>query len=89
MPDITEPTPLQRLDEAVREYVEAAGPEGDLAGWALAFQTQRIVPDENLIPLAFASDFTFGAGTSPEAALGMLEVTRARLIEQLVRVAEE
>jgi hypothetical protein len=76
-------TPLERLDDAIREFVAAAD-EGQLQGWTLAWQSVRLANEEGVLPLVFGSDFTMGPSTSPEMAMGLAQLTRARLERQMV-----
>lgn len=81
---MTEPTPIQKLEDAVTEYVAALGDEGYLSSWFLAFQTSTITSNPDLIPLAFSSDFTMGMSTSGETAIGLARVTCARIEQELI-----
>lgn len=82
-------TPLEKLDDAVREYLDAIGDEGQLSGWVLATSTTIITAEEGVLPLAFASDFTMGPSTSPEAAVGLARFTAARITDQVLYGADE
>ena len=73
-------TPLRKLEDAVHEFVAAIhGDHGALTGWVLSWQESTITDKPDLIPLSFASDFTMGAGTSPELALGLSALTIKRI----------
>jgi hypothetical protein len=79
-----EQTPLEKLDDAVHEFFAALGHEGNISGWVLAHQSSKLNADSMLLPLSFASDFTMGASTSPETAMGLAHLTAARLERALV-----
>ena len=81
---MSELTPLQKLDDAIHEYFAALEQEGTISGWTLAFQSQTLNSNSDLLPLSFASDFTMGPSTSPETAMGLAHLTRARLEQALV-----
>lgn len=78
------PTPLEHLEDAIQTYFEQCGHDGDLSGWVLAWQSSKITPDSDRLPLSFASNFSFSATTSPETAMGLAHLTAARLERALV-----
>lgn len=68
-------TPLEKLDDAIRSYVEETVEDpGMLAGWVLVWQEQSIGDEPGMLPLQWRRDITMGASTSPEAALGLLDL---------------
>ncbi len=77
-------TPLEKLDDAVHEFFEALGDEGNISGWVLAYQSSKLNTDSTFLPLSFASNFTSGASTSPETAMGLAHLTAAKLERALV-----
>ena len=85
---MTERTPLQKLDDAVHEFIEEVGDEGVPSGWVLTWQASKLTNIPDLIPLAFSSDFTMSAGTSPELAVGLSRITQRRLEVQLAKEPE-
>ena len=85
---MTDLTPLEKLDDAVHEFyaylIEEEGAQGNISGWVLAYQSSKINPDSTLLPLSFGSEYTMGASTSPETAMGLAHLTAARLERALV-----
>lgn len=73
-------TPLEVLDEAVRAFTrEALDDSGSLSAWVLGVQTNVITGQSGVLPLVFSSYYAMGPSTSPEAAIGLLRFTEARL----------
>jgi hypothetical protein len=72
---MTEPTPLQRLDDAVHAYTAATDPDGNnaaLGGWVLAFQTSYIEDNgPSFEPITWAGNYAVSPGLSPFAAAGL------------------
>jgi hypothetical protein len=71
------PSPLEKLDDAIRTYSEECGDDGVVSAWALSFETQQLSADERLLPLQHATAFVMGPSTSPAAAIGLLELGSA------------
>jgi hypothetical protein len=67
-------TPIEKLDDAVREYVRDCGETGHVTSWALAIETSELTADTRLMPLGFSTTLVLGPATSPSAAVGLLEV---------------
>jgi hypothetical protein len=92
---MSELTPLQKLEEAIEEFLtEVAEEDGDesnavLSAWTLSWQLSRVVSDDHLVPLQFTSDYTFGVGTSPEAALGLASLTASRITRDVVEGGDD
>jgi len=79
-------TPLEKLTDAVREYVESLDDHEDgavLSGFVLGWQETMIVLDDRYLPLQSSSDFVIGAGTTLELALGLSRATLIKLENEL------
>lgn len=72
-------TPLERLDDAIREYSKSLGLEGDLSAWVLGFQMTKITDDARFLPLTHAEGTALGASTSRATALGLLHLSKLEL----------
>lgn len=81
-------TPLEKLDDAIREYVEDVE-GGNMSGWVLGYQTRRIQDDPGFLAVQFSSDMTFAPATSPETALGLARMTSARIENELLHGEDE
>lgn len=77
-------TPLEHLDEAVRAYVDATEGVGFVSGWVVAYETQTMTTEEGVLPIMTSFDYTMGAATSPTTAVGLLQVTLRVLQTELV-----
>lgn len=71
---MSELTPLQKLDDAVHEYIRAtteADENRAVAGWALGIETTAIVFEDGAIPLADAQHYVVGPQTTTAQAIGL------------------
>lgn len=83
---VEEPTKLERLTDAIREYVESLDDHEQgavLSGFVLAWQETMIVLDDRYLPLQSSSDFVLGAGTTLELGIGLAQATRVKLENEL------
>lgn len=63
-------TPLQKLDEAISDFVSATG--GDtVSGWILGWQEMAFTDEVGVLPILTRPNYTFGAGTTLETASGL------------------
>jgi len=82
-------TPIERLDDAVAEFLKDIEEGGSLSGYALTWQTIQLSGDgENISIAGYHSDQTMGTMTSPELAVGLLELATARVKNFLVGYPE-
>lgn len=86
---MSDQTPLQKLDDAVYEFIADLEDEGTPSGWVLIWQTSTLTNSPDLIPLVFSSDFTMSAGTSPELAIGLSRITQRRLEVTLSQAGDD
>jgi hypothetical protein len=73
---MTEKTPLEKLDDAVHEFIAATTDEGNraVAGWALGIETSAINPDPELgVALMDAQHYVSGPQTTSAQAIGLAE----------------
>lgn len=78
-------TPIERLDAAVAEFLKDIEETDPLSGYVLTWQTIQLnVDNENLSMTGHHSDQTMGTMTSPELAVGLLDLAKARLKNFLV-----
>jgi hypothetical protein len=75
---MTDPTPLERLDDAIHDFVGAVDDDATMAGWALVYQTNYLNPEppEDMAPLTWDVSYSIQNGLSPFAAIGMLDHLR-------------
>ncbi|WDH77921.1 hypothetical protein PTQ19_10345 [Microbacterium esteraromaticum] len=66
-------TPLQRLDDAIHNFVEQTGGEGKtVSGWVLGTATSRIdFSDDDLLPLRSGETYAIGPQTAVVTAAGL------------------
>lgn len=68
------PTPIEALDQAIRDYIAAIADEepGELAAWVIAWSEQRLVLQDGIMPLQTSRDWMLGPATTIEAATGLI-----------------
>jgi hypothetical protein len=76
-------TPLEKLDDAVHEYVASLRGDGALAAWVVTYQLTKIVDEPDCLPLASRTDYTISPSGNVEVAVGMLRLT-SKLLERAV-----
>jgi hypothetical protein len=89
---MTDRTPLEKLDDAVHEYIkETTGedPSRSVAGWALGIETTALVFEENALPLADAQHYVFGPQTTISQAVGLGRFVANVLEQHIVNRALE
>jgi len=63
-------TPLQKLDEAISDFVSATG--GDtVSGWIIGWQEMAFTDEVGVLPILTRPNYTFGSGTTLETASGL------------------
>lgn len=84
-------TALDRLDEAVRAFIEetSQGDPGVLSGWIIGYQTSTFTDDPALVTLATRSAWTMSASTTAESGIGLLRLTTLRLERDLLSYESE
>ena len=71
---MSQPTAFEKLDDAIHEFLQESGAlqeGGAVSGWLLLNEASYIVDDENALPLATSTGYTFGPQTSLAQALGL------------------
>jgi hypothetical protein len=81
---MSDPTPLERLDEAVREFSAACDNEGIVAGWVIAYQLTAITQEEGVSPLLSRPDYTMSPSTTGELATGLLRLISKRIEGEII-----
>lgn len=79
-------TPLEKLDDAVHEYIKATtdeDPSRSVAGWALGIETTALVVSDGALPLADAQHYVFGPQTTVGQAIGLGRFV-ANVLEQYI-----
>jgi hypothetical protein len=63
---MTDRTPLERLDNAVEEFIRETGKTGSfVTGWALGVSTARVqAEDDTMLPMVTGAVYTLGPQTS-------------------------
>lgn len=79
-----EHTPLQRLDDAVDDFVRAQQFEdgSTLAGWVLVYQRTALDPtaeERGYQPVKWGNGYAIAPGLSDYAALGLLDVVHEHI----------
>ena len=71
-------TPLEKLDDAIHEYIEATSEaKGDtdstraVAGWVLGVETTALVQQDDALPLGDAQWYASGPQTTTTQAIGL------------------
>lgn len=76
---MSDKTPLEKLDDAIHEYIEATAQQRDndinstraVAGWVLGVETTALVQEDNALPLADAQWYASGPQTTSSQAIGL------------------
>lgn len=78
-----EQTPLQRLDDAVHDFVAAAArTDSTVAGWVLTYQQTKLDPtadERGMQPILWGNGYAIAPGLSDYAAIGLLDVVHEHL----------
>jgi hypothetical protein len=68
---MTDLTPLETLDDAVRTFAASIDDTGTIGGWVLAWEASAITDEPGMLPLIHAAGYTTGPATSPATAHGL------------------
>lgn len=66
-----EVTPLEKLDEAIREFAREVEDDGLVSGWVLGYQLSTIVDEPGVLPLRTRTTYSLSPSTTTETALGI------------------
>lgn len=69
--------PVERLDAAVREFVESIETNEHLAGWVLGYSTTQISNEDGVSPIGSGFNYAVGPNTLITDALGIVVSTSA------------
>lgn len=80
-------SPLEKLHDAVREFFEATGCEGELNGFIVAVEHKQIqFDDDDALPVTDSNTYAFGPTTSVSLAAGLAQYIRVVTEQQMWRL---
>jgi hypothetical protein len=69
---MTDETPLETLDDAIRVFAAAIETNGGTLGaWVLAWESSDITSEPGVLPLIHTAGYATGPATSPATAAGL------------------